>query len=240
MKALTFIAITLFSGALAGVVLAIVNQGIVEPYIERAIAIENQRASAQGEMINPVEFQAYRVWQKGGSVAAGAVLGMSYGALFGLVFAYGRNSLPGSTNLKKALVLAAIMWFTLYVVVELKYPANPPAVGDPATIGLRQSLWVAMISISGLSALGLAVARRWMKGAARIAAPVTVYAAIVIAAFAALPANPDAVTAPMDLVTGFRIASGATMTMFWLVMGATLGMLWDRTKPHETAKVKAV
>ena len=239
MKALTFIAITLFSGALAGVILAILNQGIVEPYIERAIAIENQRAAGKGEMINPIEFQAYRVWQKSGSIVAGAVLGMSYGSLLGLVFAYGRNSLPGSTNIKKALVLAAIMWFTLYVVVELKYPANPPAVGDPATIGLRQSLWVAMIAISGLSALGLAIARRWMKGAAKFAAPAA-YAAIVIAAFVALPANPDAITAPTDLVNGFRVASGATMTIFWLAMGAILGVLWDRTKPHETAKVKAV
>lgn len=239
MKALTFIAITLFSGALAGVILAILNQGIVEPYIERAIAIENQRAAGKGEMINPIEFQAYRVWQKSGSIVAGAVLGMSYGSLLGLVFAYGRNSLPGSTNIKKALVLAAIMWFTLYVVVELKYPANPPAVGDHATIGLRQSLWVAMIAISGLSALGLAIARRWMKGAANFAAPIA-YATIVTAAFAALPANPDAITAPMDLVNGFRVASGATMTIFWLAMGAILGVLWDRTKPHETAKVKAV
>lgn len=239
MKALTFIAITLFSGAISGVALAIVNQGFVEPYIERAIAIENQKASAQGEMINPIEFQAYRVWQKGGSILAGAVLGMSYGSLLGLVFAYGRNSLPGSTNLKKALVLAAIMWFTLYVVVELKYPANPPAVGDPATIVLRQSLWIAMIAISGLSALGLGIARRRMKGAAKFAAP-AIYAAIVIAAFVALPPNPDPITAPMDLVNGFRMASGATMTMFWLLMGAVLGVLWDRTKPHETAKVKAV
>lgn len=238
MKTLTFIAITLFSGALAGIVLAIVNQAIVEPYIERAIAIENQRAQAKGEMINPIDFEAYRVWQKGGSVAAGAVLGMSYGALFGLVFAYGRNSLPGSTNVKKALVLAGIMWFVLYVVVELKYPANPPAVGDPATIGLRQSLWIAMISISGLSALGLSFIRK-RAGMPKFAPP-AIYAAIVVAAFFALPANPDAITAPMDLVNGFRIASGATMTMFWFMMGAILGVLWDRTRPHETARVKAV
>jgi predicted cobalt transporter CbtA len=237
MKTLTFIAVTLFSGALAGIVLAILNQGIVEPYIERAIAIENQRAEAHGEMVNPIDFEAYRVWQKGGSVAAGAVLGMSYGALFGLVFAYGRNSLPGSTNVKKALVLAGIMWFVLYVAVELKYPANPPAVGDPATIGLRQSLWVAMISISGLSALGLSLVRK--KAGMPKFAPAGMYAAIVAAAFFALPANPDAITAPMDLVNGFRLASGATMTIFWFLMGAILGVLWDRTRPHETARIKA-
>lgn len=96
-----------------------------------------------------------------------------------------------------------------------------------------------MIAISGLPALGLASARRWMKGAARYAVP-AIYAAIVIAAFVTLPANPDEVTAPMNLVNGFRIASGATMTIFWLVMGAILGLLWDRTKPHQTAKTKAL
>jgi hypothetical protein len=30
------------------------------------------------------------------------------------------------------------------------------------------------------------------------------------------------------------------MTMFWVLLGAILGALWDRTKPHETARIKAL
>ncbi|WP_337863215.1 CbtA family protein [Nitrososphaera sp.] len=241
MKTLTFIAITLLSGAVAGTILAIINQGVVEPYIERAIALENERAAEQGEMVNPAELAAYRLWQKGGSIAAGAVLGLSIGALFGLVFAYGRGALPGSSNVKKAIVLAGIMWLVLYFVPALKYPANPPAVGDPATINMRQGLYVAMLLVSGLSALGLAFAYgrvRKTNPAFRVVAP-AIYIAVMAAAFFALPANPDEISAPMDLVSSFRLASGATMTMFWLLLGAILGAFWDRTRPHETASIKA-
>lgn len=235
MKALTFIAITLLSGAVAGTVLGLANQAAVEPFIAQAIELENQQAASEGEMADPTELAGYRMWQRGGSIAAGAVLGTSLGALFGLVFAYGRSSLPGSSNLKKALVLAGIMWLVLYLVPAVKYPANPPAVGDPATIYERQGLYVAIIAISGLSALALALLR---KRIGRVAAPAA-YAAIMAAAFAFLPPNPDEITAPMDLVTGFRLASGSTMTMFWVLQGAILGALWDRLKPHEAATIKA-
>ena len=95
MRTLTFIAITLFSGAIAGAILGIINQIIVEPFIQQAIDIENQNAIAAGELFNPSEYAAYRIWQRGGEIAAGTVLGLSIGALFGIVFAYARSSLPG-------------------------------------------------------------------------------------------------------------------------------------------------
>jgi len=36
--------------------------------------------------------------------------------------------------LKKTFTLAAIMWLTIYIIPFLKYPANPPTVGDPETV----------------------------------------------------------------------------------------------------------
>jgi hypothetical protein len=60
MKAITFIVITLLAGAIAGTILEILNQGILEPYIEQAIALENEKAAAEeGEIINPIEFNNY-------------------------------------------------------------------------------------------------------------------------------------------------------------------------------------
>ena len=80
------------------------------------------------------------------------VLGTSVGALFGLVFALSRNSLPGNNDVKKALVLAGIMWFTMFLIPFLKYPANPPTVGDPETVVLRSILYLSFITISGFGA----------------------------------------------------------------------------------------
>jgi len=238
MKSTTFIAIVLISGAIAGTVLGAVNQVIVEPYIEQAIALEVQNAQHNGEMINPIEFTAYRLWQKGGEIAAGTILGMSLGSLFGIVFAYGRPSVPGSSNVKKALIVAGIMWFTLFLMPALKYPANPPAVGDPETIQYRQSLYLGFLSISGFSALGLAFVYR-KAGAIKskkVLVP-AIYAAIMAAGYFAMPANPDVISAPMDLVLSFRIVSALTMSMFWGLLGLTLGAFWDKLRPHETARV---
>jgi hypothetical protein len=238
MKAATFITIVLISGAIAGTILGAVNQVIVEPYIERAIELELQNAEQSGEIINPIEFAAYRFWQRGGEIAAGTILGLSLGSLFGIVFAYGRSSIPGSSNIKKALIIACIMWFTLFLVPALKYPANPPAVGDPDTILYRQGLYLAFLAISGSSALGLAFLYRKVGAMqAKKAIIPAAYAAIMAGAYFAMPANPDAISAPMDLVIGFRIVSALTMSMFWGLLGITLGAFWDKLKPHETAKV---
>jgi|SRR5690606_6029470 len=240
MKAMIFVAITILAGSISGTILSTINMGIVEPFIDRAIAIENENAAAAGEIINPIEFDNYRLWQKGGQIVAGTILGTSIGALFGIVFAYSRSSIPASNNKKKALVLAGIMFFVLFMVPAFKYPANPPAVGDPETIVYRQSLYIGYLSISGFSALGLALLYRYM-GASQVKKIIvpSLYAAIMIVAHLAMPPNPDEITAPTDLVTGFRIASAFTMAIFWALLGIILGALWDKVRPHETARISA-
>lgn len=217
------------------------NLGVVEPYIDEAINIENQNAIAHGEVINPQEFNDYRLWQKSGEIAAGTILGVSLGALFGVVFAVTRNSIPGSNNKKKALILAGIMLLVIYIVPTLKYPANPPAVGDPETIYYRESLYITLLAVSGLSALGLAFLCRKLgdKKGKQVVVPV-IYIGIIAAAFMILPPNPDEITAPMDLVMGFRIASGLTMSAFWGLLGLILGALWDKARPDERAKIATV
>jgi predicted cobalt transporter CbtA len=244
LKAITFVIITLLSGAIAGTILGIINQVLVEPYIDRAVSIETQNAIKGGEVIDPVELQDYRIWQKGGEIVAGTILGISFGALFGIVFIYGRNLLlPNSnSNIKKALVLAGIMWFVLFLVPALKYPSNPPAVGDPETIYYRESLYIGLLAISGFAALGLALLYRKLGSIAEnkrngiIVIPL-IYAAIIVGAFIILPPNPDEISAPMDLVQGFRIASAFTMSVFWGLLGLTFGVIWDRLRPHETAQI---
>jgi predicted cobalt transporter CbtA len=244
LKVITFVIITLLSGAIAGTVLGSINQALVEPYIDRAISIETQNAIKEGEVIDPVELQNYRLWQKGGEIAAGTILGMSFGALFGVVFVYSRSLLlpQSNSNIRKALVLAGIMWFVLFLIPALKYPANPPAVGDPETIYYREGLYIGLLAISGFSALGLALLYRKLGSRTpnnknRIIIVPLIYAAIIVGAILIMPPNPDKISAPMDLVQGFRIASAFTMSIFWGLLGLILGALWDRLRPHETAQI---
>ena len=238
MKTVVFIIITLLSGAIAGTILGLINQVIVEPFVDKAIDIETQNMISRGEDVDRQELNSYRLWQKGGEIVAGTVLGTSIGALFGLVFAFARNSLPGSNEKKKGIILAGIMFFVLFLVPALKYPANPPAVGDPETIVYRQSLYIGILAISGFSALGLALLYRNIGAieSKKIIIPLT-YAAIIAIAFLILPPNPDEITISTDLLMDFRIASTLTMGIFWGILGIVLGSFWDKIKPHETAEI---
>ena len=65
-----------------------------------------------------------------------------------------------------------------------------------------------------------------------------IYAIVMVGAFIAVPPNPDKITAPMDLVNGFRIMTIGTMTMFWIILGLTFGLLWERLKPNEKTEFK--
>lgn len=240
MRTSLFIGIVLLAGCSAGVIHGLVNLVLVEPYLDRAIGIENLHMFASGKTKDTPQFWAeyysYRAWQKGGQLLAGAILGTSIGALYGIVFGYSKNSLPGSSIAKKALVLAAIMWITLYLIPFAKYPANPPTVGDPETIVLRQTLYVAYIAISGFGALGFYQLYKRLKSRKMFA--LVGYAGLMGAAFALMPQNPDAVTTSMDLVNGFRAMSIIGVSVFWLSVGLILGVLWQKLQPDKVKQPK--
>ena len=232
MNAGYFIVIVLVSGFVAGTIHGAVNLAIVEPYLDKAIGIENQALFESGEAEDTpqfwVEYNAYRDWQKSGQLLAGGILGMSIGALFGIVFAYSRNSLPKGHTVKKTFVLAAIMWLTIFLIPFLKYPANPPTVGEADTVILRQTLYLLFIAISGFSAVGFSRLYKKLENKKYLA--FVGYAVFITAVFFIMPPSPDEVTAPMDLVNGFRTMSVMAVTIFWIAEAIILGALRQRYK----------
>jgi hypothetical protein len=143
-----------------------------------------------------------------------------------------RNSLPGKNNVKKALVLAGIMWLTLYFIPFLKYPANPPTVGDAETVVLRAILYVSFIAISGISAAGFYKISKKLQNKNKILALVG-YAVFISMVFVVIPENPDKISAPIDLVDGFRATSVLAVSSFWVAVAVTLGILWNHFKPEK-------
>jgi predicted cobalt transporter CbtA len=233
LKALTLVGITLSSGVIAGIILAFLNLGIVEPTIDKAIALEVQKQVSSGENVNMSELIDYRYWQKAGAFAGGAIYGAGLASLFGVVFVFARSKLPGKNNKQKAILLAGIMWLVLFLMVALKYPANPPAVGDPETIYHRETLYVGYILISGLAALGMAVI--WIRtrmNSKKIIIPL-MYAAIMVTAYVVMPSNPDKIEISMDLIQTFRILTAITIGVFWGTLGIIFGSLWDKFLSRE-------
>ena len=231
MKTIVFIAIVLASGAIAGLVHGTVNFAIVEPYLDQAIGIENQNLFASGEEEDTLEFwaeyESYRIWQKSGQVLAGVILGPAMGSLFGIVFALSRNSLPGKNDISKAVFLSVIMWVTIYLIPFLKYPANPPTVGDGETVMLRAILYVSFIALSGIGVVIFYKLSQKLQNNKKYFG-LFGYVIFIIILFFVMPENPDEITAPMNLVNEFRFMSVLGVSSFWLSVGLILGLFWKK------------
>ena len=231
MRTIVFISIVLISGALAGLVHGTVNFAIVEPYLDQAIGLENESLFASGEAEDTLEFwaeyESYRIWQKSGQVLAGVILGLAMGSLFGIVFALSKNSLPGKNDISKAVILSGIMWLALYLIPFLKYPANPPTVGDAETVVLRMMLYVTFIIISGVAVVGFYKLSKKLNSNKKYLALVG-YAGFMMLLFVVMPDNPDEITAPMNLVNEFRFVSVLGVSSFWVCVGIILGLFWNK------------
>ena len=238
MKTGLFIIVVLVSGCFAGLIHGGVNLAIVEPYLDQAIGIENQTLFATGEEEDTpsfwVEYNSYRVWQKGGQVLAGAILGTSIAALVGIVFLFVRKVLPEGNNVKKTLVLSGLMWITIFVIPFLKYPANPPTVGESETVVVRGILFLSFIAISGLGAVAFYQVYKKLQNKKILA--FVGYTIFISVAFVLMPENPDEITASMELVDGFRSMSFVAVTIYWLALGLILGGFLEKLQERLNLK----
>ena len=242
MKSLTFILISMGSGALAGLILAGMNMFVVEPYVDKAIGMETAKAIDLGKNVPTDDEQnSYRILQKSGSFVGGSILGMAFGSLLGIVYMFCRKAIPFSSDIKRAVFLSLAMCLVIFVVPFIKYPGNPPAVGNPDTIWLRESLYIGFLSVSSLSALFLGIMSYKLRHIqkALIVMPLF-YVVIVSIAFVLFPPNPDKISIPMDLVNSFRVMSGFIMVCVWVALGVVFGVLWHKYKPHESSKITAM
>ena len=83
----------------------------------------------------------------GCSPASWSIL-IAIGGLFSLLFAFAWGRLGRLGHAASAALLAGASFVAIYLVPFLKYPANPPSVGNPDTIRYRTALYFGMIVIS--------------------------------------------------------------------------------------------
>jgi len=163
--------------------------------------------------------------------ALGVILvSVALGVIFATTFAAVRHRLPGRNDWQRSITWAATAFVVVYLVPFLKYPPNPPSVGDPSTIDERTILYFAVLAWSiGAAFLALRLGR-WMRtrryaDAARQSVVAAAWIALVAIGFMVLPGSPDAVTAPATLIWRFRIASAGGALALWAVTGVVFGVL---------------
>jgi hypothetical protein len=229
----------LVRGMLAGVLAGLVTFGFAriagEPRVDQAISFEEHAAAARGEAPEPELVS--RETQAGLGLLTGVVsYGAAFGGLFALTFAYayGRAGKGGVRTLSAVIAVAAFV--TLAVVPNLKYPANPPSVGNPETIGLRTGLYFLMIAVSIATLVLSLQVRRALLGRlgawnASIAAG-AVFVAVIAAVQIALPVIDEVPAAfPATLLWQFRIAALGMQAVMWTTIGLLFGTLAERCLP---------
>src|SRR5205823_451042 len=113
------------AGLAGGLASAVVLLALGERSIAKAVALE-RAANAAGAHHE----QFSRGVQRAGGATGTVIAGVSIGVVLAIVFAAVRHRLAGPDDWRRATRLAAIGFVTVYLVPWLKYPANPPAVGD--------------------------------------------------------------------------------------------------------------
>jgi len=210
------------AGLIAGAITSAFHFVLAEPVIERAIEREKQTKIAHGA--NAEALSVSRTVQRRGLVIGLLIYGAVWGALFGVAYLLleSRRQLWDPRVRSWLLVIVvgwAVAWFPF-----LKYPANPPGVGESATVVHRQLLYVGFIV---LSAAGVAIAcfvyARGVPGGVR--SLLILYAIYAVVLYLAMPANPDPVRMPAALVWTFRAISLAGLVVFWLTLGTSFQWL---------------
>ena len=221
----------LVRGALAGLagglalVLALLLLG--EPSIRDAIAIEEASADPAVAAEEPLFTRPEQV--VGGALGA-AAYGVLAGLVFGVVYAAGGHRLRARGPFGASVRLGGLAFGAAFLVPYLKYPPNPPAVGDPDTVVQRTVAYLVMIAISVVVTVvavrlhGAWRSRGWPEHLAGPAA-VALFVVVVGLAFALMPGNPDPIEVPATLIWRFRLASLGGQVTFWAVVGVVHGWL---------------
>jgi Probable cobalt transporter subunit (CbtA) len=263
MTARDFLVRGLLAGLLAGFAVFVVALTVGEPQVQAAIEVEEAGAAAHqhpgtstgtptgtpagdeaehshhDEGGTVVSRHDQRTW---GLLTGSLGLAVTLGGVVGLVAAgvvgrIGRWS-PGQSTAFVALA----GFVSVGLVPFLKYPASPPGVGDPDTIGSRTVDYFAYLLVSVLAAAAATVLaqRVWRDRGAYVAvlAGVALYLLVVVTAGELMPTVNEVGDFPADTLWYFRRASLLTQATMWAATGVLLVGMVDRLHRRTSATTR--
>jgi hypothetical protein len=244
----------LLVGLVAGLLCFVFLRVFGEPQVDHAISVEAQvdeakakaaadEAKAKGMPMPQHEEEpelVSRSVQAGIGLLTGVlVYSTAFGGIFALAFGYAYGRMADLDPRSTATVLAAAGFIALYVVPNLKYPANPPSVGAPETIGLRTALYFSMIALSAAAMIACAWLRlqlvpRFGSWNAFLIAAGGYLVAVIVVALLLPPINEVPDVFPAATLWNFRIASAGAQLILWTTLGLLFGALTERAWSGQT------
>ncbi|MFC5756352.1 CbtA family protein [Rhizobium sp. GCM10022189] len=220
------------AGVIAGILVFAFARFFGEPLVDAAIAFEEATAQAAGEAAEPEIVS--RATQAGLGLFTGVMAySVAVGGLFALVFAFVHGRFSSLSARGTSAAIAAAAFVAVVIVPAIKYPANPPAVGNPDTIGVRTELFFLMIVVSIASLVAaIAIARRLAANFgtwnAAIIAGVLFVVFIGLVEYLLPPINEVPENFSAMVLWRFRTTSLGMHVILWSVLGFAFGALAEK------------
>jgi len=229
----------MLAGLAAGVLALVVAYFLGEPNVDKAIGFEDAH-SHEHEM----EIVSRSLQSTAGLATGVLIYGVAFGGIAALAFCFALGRVGRFSPRATALLLSGCALLAVYVVPFLKYPANPPAVGNPDTIGKRTTLYFLMMVLSVLLAVAATILGKrlapslgtWYATVVALAA----FALVIGLAYAFLPViNEVPADFPATVLWRFRLSALAIQITLWGGFGLAFGELADRVLNPKPARVPA-
>jgi Probable cobalt transporter subunit (CbtA) len=233
-------ALSILAGLIAGGIAVAANAALVQPYTNAIVKLWIDELLAEGEFDEEeFDLQAQSIYSS--QVTGYIINGLAAGALVGGVYVFSSSSSSSNSKLstaattittitspfKVAVMIAGVAWFVLYVVPAVKYPPSPEALLDSEAASSYYPLYAGYVTVSGLSALGIATGFRRVKRKDKMFGMAALYLVVMAAVFFAFPDyQEDTLLFPQPVVNAWRASISAAMTALWFAAGMISGLLW--------------
>ena len=236
------------AGGIAGAASALVQLLVTEIPIRAALAVEEAREPA-GESAGHSHGEEELV-SRGAQVVGGMlgviIVGIAVGLVFATAYALSKRWFTGRTPFSRSFAFGAAVFGAVALLPWIKYPANPPAVGDPETVNYRTALYLGVV-VAGLAivwgASWLAERLHAQSQPVRVTAVLLAVVTAVAVVLLAFPAPPDTIPAdmPVTVLWQFRLSSLAQLATLYVGLGVVFGLLVDpATRGNKAAEKAAV
>ncbi|MBB5667421.1 hypothetical protein GGE68_005667 [Rhizobium leguminosarum] len=222
----------MLAGLVAGILVFAFAHIFGEPQVDAAIAFEEASAQAAGEAAEPEIVS--RATQAGLGLFTGVMAySIAVGGLFALAFAFVHGRVSSLSARGTSAVIALAAFVAIVLVPAIKYPANPPAVGNADTIGVRTELFFLMIVVS-LAALIAAVtlsrrlSERFGLWNSAIIAGIAYLVFIGLVLYLLPPINEVPENFSAMVLWRFRTTTLAMHAILWATLGLAFGALAEK------------
>ena len=227
----------LIRGMLAGSLAGLLAFGCAwvfgEPQVDLAIGFEQHMHAAAGNAPEP-ELVSRAVQSTAGLLTGILAYGCALGGILSLVFAYAYGRIGHLSPRATAAMVAALGFATLIFVPQIKYPANPPSVGEPDTIAVRTELYFMMIGLSVIAAVAATSTARQLARSrvggwnSTIIGGATYLFVVAVAMFILPPVNEVPADFSATTLWNFRLASLGIEAVLWTAFGLIFGVIAER------------